>query len=387
VPKRKIGRRQAGEGSIYWDGSRYVAAIALGRDAAGRRSRRYVYGPRGDDSKLARLSVSEALAAVVAQRARPQSRDTLGGYIEAWLAHEDHLRESTAVWYRSIFTNHIASSALAAAPIANLSPKRIKAFYESLTVGAPTRRAVHALIHRVLEQAVELEDLQRNPASPLRKPHHDRADVATLGPDEQLLFERLARRSPYYALYVLALTTTMGPAELFGLHVADVHLNEGFLIVAHDLVEVRGRVSITDVKNKFRRRRIDLPLIAIRALRVHLQSAQGPLVFSAPRGGLIYRGAFNRGQWKPFLAHVTAVAERFARWKRQKPEYRFPQITMYGLRHSCNALMGYLGVPIEVARERMGHSSITMTADTYGHNYKSLQTDVATRMDAFFGQR
>jgi integrase len=48
--------------------------------------------------------------------------------------------------------------------------------------------------------------------------------------------------------------------------------------------------------------------------------------------------------------------------------------------------MGYLGVPIEVARERMGHSSITMTADTYGHNYKSLQTDVATRMDAFFGQ-
>lgn len=63
-------------------------------------------------------------------------------------------------------------------------------------------------------------------------------------------------------------------------------------------------------------------------------------------------------------------------------KYRFPvDLRMYDMRHTANALMGLAGVPLEVARERMGHSSIKLTADTYGHVYASLQQDAATRLD------
>ena len=55
-------------------------------------------------------------------------------------------------------------------------------------------------------------------------------------------------------------------------------------------------------------------------------------------------------------------------------------LRMYDLRHTSNALMGYAGVPLEVARERMGHASIRLTADTYGHIFPSMQRDAANRL-------
>ena len=57
---------------------------------------------------------------------------------------------------------------------------------------------------------------------------------------------------------------------------------------------------------------------------------------------------------------------------------------MYAMRHTATALMGLSGVPLEVARERCGHGSIKLTADTYGHIYPSMQRDVAVRLEALF---
>jgi|HubBroStandDraft_5_1064220.scaffolds.fasta_scaffold05179_9 hypothetical protein len=47
----------------------------------------------------------------------------------------------------------------------------------------------------------------------------------------------------------------------------------------------------------------------------------------------------------------------------------------------CNQLRE---TALEVARERMGHSSIRLTADTYGHVYPSMQRDVAVRLERLF---
>jgi integrase len=46
--------------------------------------------------------------------------------------------------------------------------------------------------------------------------------------------------------------------------------------------------------------------------------------------------------------------------------------------------MGHVGVPIEVASDRMGHSSIRTTDDVYGHRYQGADQIVADKLDAFF---
>ena len=41
--------------------------------------------------------------------------------------------------------------------------------------------------------------------------------------------------------------------------------------------------------------------------------------------------------------------------------------TLHELRHSCASLLLAMGVPLEVVSETLGHSSIRVTKDVYGH--------------------
>ncbi|MGP8100342.1 MAG: hypothetical protein ACLQHL_06185, partial [Candidatus Cybelea sp.] len=133
---------------------------------------------------------------------------------------------------------------------------------------------------------------------------------------------------------------------------------------------------------------IDLPAITIEALRRRLKlcltEGSGELVFTSPEGAPIRNTNLRRRWWQPLLEKAAALAEKDAR-DAGDSLYHFPtDLRMYDMRHTANALMGYAGIALEVARERMGHSSIRLTADTYGHVYPSMQRDVAVRLERLF---
>ena len=54
----------------------------------------------------------------------------------------------------------------------------------------------------------------------------------------------------------------------------------------------------------------------------------------------------------------------------------------HDLRHSHASDLLARGVQIHVVRERLGHASITMTVDTYGHLMPGADDDVALMLDA-----
>jgi integrase len=62
-------------------------------------------------------------------------------------------------------------------------------------------------------------------------------------------------------------------------------------------------------------------------------------------------------------------------------EAGLPEIRFHDLRHTAATLMLQKGIHPKVVQERLGHSSISMTLDTYSHVLPSLQEDVADRMD------
>jgi integrase len=63
------------------------------------------------------------------------------------------------------------------------------------------------------------------------------------------------------------------------------------------------------------------------------------------------------------------------------------RIGLHGLRHSAASLMISEGVPMKVVQEILGHSSYTLTANTYSHIAPELQRDAANRLDSGFGRR
>jgi len=61
-----------------------------------------------------------------------------------------------------------------------------------------------------------------------------------------------------------------------------------------------------------------------------------------------------------------------------------PNLRLHDLRHSCAALLIELGAHPKAIQERLGHSSITVTMDVYGHLFPAINEALTDRLDEIF---
>lgn len=58
-----------------------------------------------------------------------------------------------------------------------------------------------------------------------------------------------------------------------------------------------------------------------------------------------------------------------------------PEIRFHDLRHTHATLLLSNGVHVKVISERLGHSNLKVTLDTYSHVLPSMQEEVARKLD------
>lgn len=88
------------------------------------------------------------------------------------------------------------------------------------------------------------------------------------------------------------------------------------------------------------------------------------LIFAHEFGGLLDAQNIVNRHFKPLL-------------KRAK----LPAIRLYDLRHSCATLLMAAGEHPKVVQERLGHSTITLTLDTYTHVVPGMQELASSRLE------
>jgi integrase len=98
-------------------------------------------------------------------------------------------------------------------------------------------------------------------------------------------------------------------------------------------------------------------------LREGLASCQ--LVFPSREGTVQHRSNIIRRHFAPTLK----AAE-------------LPDIRFHDLRHTAASLMLQAGVNVKVVAERLGHSSVTITFNVYGHVMPGMGREASDRLDA-----
>jgi integrase len=91
-------------------------------------------------------------------------------------------------------------------------------------------------------------------------------------------------------------------------------------------------------------------------------------VFTDTRGGPIRKSNLIRREFKPLLQSA-----------------KLPDIRFHDLRHSAATLALSLGIHPKVVQERLGHTQISTTLDTYSHVVPTLQREAAERIDGAMG--
>ena len=162
-------------------------------------------------------------------------KTTLAEYLERWLKDYawPNLAPRTAEGYESIVRRHLIPS-LGNIPLTQLKPEHLQRYYsEKLSggrcdgKGALSRTTVshhHTCLHRALKMALKWGLISRNPADAVTPPRPQRSEMHTMNEDEVQTFLEAAKKTPYYALFYMALFTGMRRSELLALRWCDVDL-------------------------------------------------------------------------------------------------------------------------------------------------------------------
>jgi len=209
--------------------------------------------------------------------------------------------------------------------------------------------------------------LYRNPAELVQLPKVRRQEMSALSPQESARFMAALERDRYSALFALALSTGMRPAEYLGLRWIDVEMSKATVTVQRSLVwrTKGGGWYFTQPKTSRSRRTIPLPPSMAVALLEHKRRQSEErmklgadwqdhgLVFTTPLGSPLNISNLTSKHFKPALRRAGLPTT----------------IRLYDLRHTCATLLLGAGENPKVVSERLGHASIVLTIIDEDRNF------------------
>ncbi|HEY6427306.1 MAG TPA: site-specific integrase [Acidimicrobiales bacterium] len=268
--------------------------------------------------------------------------------------------------------------------LADITPERINRLYASLLahgrrdgkggLSAQTVRHVHRALYGCLNDAVRWDRIARNPASRAEPPKPKRAPMQVWSAQQLRSYLEYVEADRLYAAWLLLVTTGMRRGEVLGLRWSDVDLDAGQLAVRQTLIAVGYRVEISEPKTERSRRRIGIDSATVAGLRSwRARQAEERLAWGGAWTdcGLV----FTREDGTPI--HPQSLSQFFE--KRAKAA-GLPPIRLHDLRHSYATAALEAGVAAKVVSERLGHSSISITSDTYQHVMPELDDQAAARV-------
>jgi integrase len=242
-----------------------------------------------------------------------------------------------------------------------------------------------------------------SPCIGVRLPDIERGDYWIPTPDQvHALAQALAERrvgygpgSPHPARRLAAIPYVpagcgLRPGETFGLEVDHIDFLRREVKVEQQLVTITGQVPyLGPPKTKTSRRTVELPAVTAAALAEHIRMyppkpveiedrtnprkpvrRMARLLFTNVKGQPLHTSSWTR-QWVPAVAAVDGVPDGFG---------------LHGLRHYFATLLIHSGASIKTVQLALGHSSPTVTLNTYVHEWPDVLDRTRSLVDAALGQ-
>lgn len=310
---------------------------------------------------------------------------TLADYVETWIGgtlKASARKPTTKQNYATLARGHVAASPLGRLPLARVTPQRVEAWVADLGQrrAASTTRTAYTVLRAILGTAVRDGLLQSNPAAVVDRPHVPHEEARYLTPDELHALLAAAAGSRYLPMFRLLAATGLRRGEAVGLRWDDVDLDGRVLHVRRTLTRLGGELVTTEPKSARSRRPVGLFEPVCRTLReVRARQAEERLAAGSkwhPSDYVFTTGL--GGPVEPRNVHRAIVAAA----RRAGLE---GDVGCHTLRHTAAATMLTNGVPITVVSRVLGHQSIAVTVDLYGHVAPEVSQTAADVLGAALG--
>ena len=315
----------------------------------------------------------------------PAEPQTLETFLMEWLEHSAPTRRpTTSVSYDTLVRQHIAPH-IGAITLVALAPADIRAWHATLLRkpkrwggGAPlsptTVRTTHRVLRRALQDALRWEPIERNPCDAVIAPRRAEVEMRAWDAEQARAFLAHVDGDRLATMWRLFVSTGMRRGEVAGLRWIDVDLAHERLAVRSTRVLVYSDVQVVEPKTRRSRRSVSLDAGTVAALHAHRARQETERRYAGDawtETGYVFVRDDGRPVDPDRITHLFGVAVTAC---------GLPRIRLHDLRHTSATLALGAGVHPKVVSERLGHSSIAITLDTYSHVLPSMQEDAAAKM-------
>ena len=367
-------------GHIERRGDAWLVVVEFPRDKSEPRKRysRTVRGTRKDaQEELQRLMREMSPMAGV------PSREHLSEYLAYW--HKTMCvpfsAPTTAETYHALLRNLVIPR-IGPIRLRDLRPMHVQSLYSELvqeSYAPMTVRMVHGILHKALEQAVIWGLIPSNPADHIKVPRIERKSPQVLTVEECKQLLDSLRGHPYYALVYVMLYTGMRRGEALALRWSDVDYGHRTVVVDESVRKVGNEVSFGPPKTRTSRRSVTVSEDVLAVLKAEKRRQNAArLAAGAAWADLDLVFADETGH--------PLDPDRVSQWFRSfAAKLGFGDLHIHCLRHTHASLLLALNVHPKTVQERLGHSTIVSTMDTYSHVAMNLQQEAAELFSSSLG--
>jgi integrase len=252
-----------------------------------------------------------------------------------------------------------------------LTPLHVQAFYKEMAdkgLSAGHITNIANLLSKTLNTASEWGMVAKNVAAVVKRPSYKPKKMGVWSQEEFEYFLQYTKKSRYHVAYLLALTTGMRIGEILALQWDSVDLRDNEIHVKQTVAYTKqlGLYIKPSPKTISSNRHFSIAkFVAAYLKKYKLEQIPNKL-------NLVMPSATND------LLHATVLNHTF---RKDMAAANVPKIRFHDLRHTHATWLLMNGENIKVVSERLGHSNITTTLNTYAHVLPNMQKAVADRLD------
>lgn len=364
--------------------NKWLLRVYEGRDAQGKREY-YSKTFHGAKKEAQRELRTMLLRRDRGERLTPP-KQTLDEYLDDWLATtaKPSVRARTFGDYEDTLKRYVRPH-LGRVKLGAITPVDVRRMIAALSargLASRTVRKSHEVLRNALEQAVADGFITANPARGrlVRKalPKKEKKERKTVPADRVQDFVEAAAADRLGAYWILLLTGGLRPSEALALRWDDF---VGDAVRVQRVLVDRAGVDLkfAPPKSKESTRAVVLPRVTLDALREHRKRQVEERLKAGSawqEHGLIFCDEVGR----PLRQDKTRT-----HFRNVLKAAGLPPMRIYDLRHSAATLLLEWGEDLTTVKERLGHSTVTLTADLYKQARRGSQERAASKFDERVG--
>jgi integrase len=368
--------------TVIQRGKKFTAIIELGKDPlTGKRKQKWLSGFASPDD--ADIGAVEYIKKYEKGLLVDSKNVTVGDFLKYWLEQKVEPRSSPTTYssYKIMVDMHILP-ALDSFKLPKLETDDIQRLINTMRKKGYSHRTLKYcldILNIAFNFAIEKRFVEKNPCKGVIVPEDitTGTQIKTYSSEEVEILLQNTKDKPIYLPILLAVTCGLRRGEILALRWSDINFSTKTIRINKSRVRnLNDEVFEKIPKTKSSIRTIAVPEVTMAALQLQKEKCEKN---KQDLGEDKYNDQGYVVCWDdgtPYRPdYVTKAFEKMIK------RLNLPKITFHDLRHTHATLLLEAGVHPKVVQERLGHSTISMTLDTYSHVLPNIQQEAATHMD------